>query len=143
MHMQNIFNETIEWLIYQARKLMKNKLQNELKVCGISTEQLSILNLIFTEIGHNQKQLAENSLKDGAAVTRILDVLEKKDLVRRENSPNDRREFLLYTTDKGNSVYNEAVKLVGSHTQEIDSIFSESEREQFKNLLNKLISNLK
>lgn len=140
--MLNISNDTIGWLVYKARRLMKNKLQNQLKDSGVSSEQLKILDLIASKQGCNQKELAESSLKDRSAVTRILDILEKKNLVRREISSHDRREFLLYTTEKGNGVYIEAVKVVGQETEEIDSIFNEIELEQFKNLLKKLISKL-
>lgn len=139
MLLKSIFNQNFEWLIIQAREILKNKLQNQLKDSGVSIEQLNILNLIITKEGCNQKELAEGSQKDGASITRILDILEKKNLARRGNSPEDRREFLLFTTDKGKAVYNEAVKLVEFHAREIESIFSEVEQEQFKNLLNKLI----
>lgn len=140
MHILN--NETIGALVYKARKLLKNKLQNQLKECGISSEQLSILKLIYAKEGCNQKELAEGSMKDRAVVTRILDILEKKDLVRRENSPNDGREFLLFITGKGKNVFDEAVKVVNQQTLEIDSIFSEMELRKFKDLLNKLITKL-
>ncbi|MGA2141487.1 MAG: MarR family transcriptional regulator [Brevinematales bacterium] len=140
MLMKNVFNENFEWLIIQARKILINKLQNRLKESGVSIEQLFILDLMITKEGCNQTELAEGSQKDGASITRMLDILEKKNLVRRGNSPEDRREFLLFTTDKGKAVYHEAVKLVEFHAREIESIFSEAERVQFKNLLNKLIS---
>jgi MarR family transcriptional regulator for hemolysin len=138
--MNIVNNETLGWLVYKARKLLDNKLQNLLKDCGISYEQMSILKLIYMKEGCNQKELAEGSQKDRASVTRILDILEKNNLVRRENSSNDRREFLLYITDKGNGICKKAIKVVNQQVKEIDSIFSENEQEQFKNLLKKLIS---
>ena len=94
--MNIINNESLGWLVYKARRLLKNNLQNQLKDCGISSEQLSILNLIYMKEGCNQKELAETSQKDRASVTRILDILEKNNLVRRENSSNDRRVPAIY-----------------------------------------------
>lgn len=141
-NMKYIFNETIGWLIYKARYLTKNRLQRKLKDYDISTEQWSILSMIYLKEGCNQKELAESLLKDRAALTRILDILEKKDLVKREHSPNDRREFLVYITENGRTVYNEALKVVAKNSQEINDIFSEDELEQLKKLLKKLISNL-
>ena len=140
--MNIINNEALGWLVYKTRKLLNNKLQNLLKDCGISSEQLGILNLIHAKQGCNQKEVAEILLKDRAAVSRILNILEKNKLVRRKNSSNDRREFLLYITDKGNGIYEKAIKIVNQQVQEIDSIFSENERKQFKKLLNKLISDI-
>jgi DNA-binding MarR family transcriptional regulator len=140
--MNNINNESIGWQVSKARKLLKNKLQNRLKDRAISSEQLKILNLIISKQGCNQKELAESSEKDRAAVTRILNILETNNLVRRESSKRDRREFLLYTTKKGLGVYSEAVKVLNHETNAVESLFSKTELKQFKILLKKLISKL-
>ena len=109
----NVINsESISWQISKAKKLLKNKLQNRLKDSGISSEQLKLLNLIVSKQGCNQKELGKSSEKDRAAVTRILNILEINNLVRRESSTRDKREFLLYATEKGLSVYSKAVKVL-------------------------------
>lgn len=140
--MNSIDNRTISWQISKAGKLLKNKLQNRLKDSGISDEQLKVLNLIVSKQGCNQKELGESSEKDRAAVTRILDILETNKLVKRESSNRDRREFLLYATEKGLSVYNKAVKVLDHELLAVESIFDKTELKQFKILLKKLISKL-
>jgi MarR family transcriptional regulator for hemolysin len=138
----NINNDSISWQISKAKKLLKNKLQNRLKDSGISSEQLKTLNLIVTKQGCNQKELAESSEKDRSAITRILNILETNKLVRRESSPHDRREFLLYATEKGFRVYGKAVKVLNHETGAVESYFSKTELKQFNILLKKLISKL-
>jgi MarR family transcriptional regulator for hemolysin len=140
--MQNNSNETVVWLNYKARYLMRNRLQNKLKDCGISTEQWSILSRVCTKEGCNQKELAASSLKDRAVVTRILNILEKKKLVQREISHSDRREFLLYPTEQGQVLYGKALAVINRNNEEIDSIFSENDLEQLKHLLTILTSKL-
>jgi DNA-binding MarR family transcriptional regulator len=141
--MQNTYNESVGWIIYKLRFLLKNKLQKDLTVYDITTEQSSVLSFIYMNEGCNQKELAISSLKDRAALTRILDILEKKGLVRREKSTNDRREFLIYLTDNGRKVCSKLLTIVAQNTQEINSIFNDKELEQLKYLLNKLASYFK
>ena len=136
------YPDTIGWSVYKARYLMRKRIQDKLKDCNISSEQWSVLRSVSMEEGRNQKALARMLLKDGATITRILNILEDKKLVHRENSPNDKREFLVYLTDKGHDLYINALKVVSQNENEIESIFSEPELEQLKYLLNKLVSNV-
>ena len=141
--MNYILDETsIVWLISKSRYLLKRKLQEELKGYDISLEQWAILSRVYRAEGCNQKKIAEMSLKDRAAVTRILNILEDKGLVKRKNSSCDKREFLIYLTPEGHDLYNKTATVMSQNSHEIDSMFSESELEQLEHLLNKLISNL-
>lgn len=141
--MSYILDETsIVWLISKSRHLLKRKLHDELKDYDISLEQWAILSRVYRTEGCNQKKLAEMSLKDRAAVTRILNILENKELVERKNSTYDKREFLIYLTDEGYELYTKTSELMSQSLHEINSIFSESELEKLELSLNKLISNL-
>ena len=60
-----------------------------------------MLSRISENEGLNQKEVAARADKDQPTTTRILDLLEKKGLIRREISPNDRRAFLLRMTEAG------------------------------------------
>lgn len=135
-------DETTPWLVYKARHLLKKGIQNKLKDYDISSEQWSVLNTVYLKRGCNQITLAEILLKDGATITRILNILENKKLVRREKSTHDKREYLIYLTEYGLNLYNKALPVTLQNTKEIDSIFSDNELIQLHYLLNKLILNL-
>lgn len=92
--------------------------------------------------GCNQKTLAELLLKDGGTITRILNILENKEIIEREKSPYDKREFLIHLTDKGFDLYNELLKVMLQNKQEVNSIFSTDEQKQLIFLLDKLFSTL-
>ena len=141
--MSYVFDEDdIVWASFKLRYLVKRKLQNKLKSYNISLDQWTILSIIYQSEGSNQKKLAELSGRDRAAITRILNILEYKELIDRKNSYHDKREFLIYLTDKGNDLYKETSVIMSQNVQEIKSIFSENELEQFKHLLDKLGSKL-
>ncbi|WP_321422101.1 MarR family transcriptional regulator [uncultured Methanobacterium sp.] len=140
--MQYTLEDNIGWLVYKARHVLKKRTQDKLKNYGISSEQWSVLNMVYAKGGCNQKTLAELLLKDGGTITRILNILESKDLIYREKSINDKREFLINLTDKGLDLYNELLEVMLQNKKDINSIFSTKEQEQLIFLLEKLFSNL-
>jgi MarR family transcriptional regulator for hemolysin len=140
--MQYTLDDNIGWLVYKARHVLKKRMQDKLKDYGISSEQWSVLNMVYMKGGCNQKTLAELLLKDGGTITRILNILEDKELIKREKSPYDKREFLIHLTDKGLDLYNELFKVMLQNKQEINFIFSTNEQKQLIFLLNKLFSSL-
>ena len=138
-----VFDENdIVWASFKLRHLIKRRFQNKLKKYNISLDQWIILSLIYQSEGSNQKKLAELSGRDRAAITRILNILEYKELIDRKNSYQDKREFLIYLTDKGIDIYKEAAVIMSQNAQEIKDYFNECELKKFKSLLDKLGSNL-
>lgn len=55
---------------------------------------------IYEEAGASQEKLAGNLYLDKAVVARTLILLEKKDLIRREQSQKDRRVKRVYPTER-------------------------------------------
>lgn len=138
-----VFDENdLLWVSFKLRYLIKRKVQNQLKNYNISLDQWIILSIIYQSEGSNQKKLAELSGRDRAAITRILNILEYKELINRKNSYHDKREFLIYLTDKGNDLYKETSVIMSDNAQEIRNYFNKSELKQFRFLLDKLSSNL-
>lgn len=129
-------------LLSRSTNLVKKKLSADLVDYDISLEQWAILTRAYMMEGSNQKNLAETSSKDRAAVTRILNILESKGLVERKHSPNDKREFLIYLTADGHNLYNKTSVIMTRSLREINSIFNQNELECMKNSLRKLLSNL-
>lgn len=138
-----IFDKSdILYTIIKLKHRMKRRVQNKLKNYVITFEQWYILYFIYQNEGCNQKKLAESTNKDTGAMTRSLNVLGNKGLIERKSSYQDKREFLIYLTDDGKDLYNKTSEVLSQNAQEIKSIFTEKELEQFKYLLNKLDSNL-
>ena len=68
---------------------------------GITVEQWVILKFLSEKTDLNQKELAVKSNRDPASITRTLDLLEKKDLLKRLAIPNNRRSYKIGLTIKG------------------------------------------
>ena len=75
-------------------------LNGELKNAGITPAELSYLDYLLCQDGLTQDELAKASCVDKAAVTRVIQSLEKKGVVERKADETDKRANRIYLTDK-------------------------------------------
>ncbi len=80
---------------------------------------------------------------DNGSVTRLLDQLEERGLLRRERSKTDRRVILLKLTQAGEKKIAELVPVVVDVLNSVLAEFSKAEFAQLVRLLNKLITGLR
>ena len=104
----------------------------------ITPEQYFILYKLFIKDGVPQVQLADSAFGDFPNMTRILDGLEKKKLIRRQKDPKDRRKYLILLTEKGRSSMNELKKPILNERERLFGEFSQVELAAFLNALNRL-----
>ncbi|MDP4160297.1 MAG: MarR family transcriptional regulator [Bacillota bacterium] len=109
----------------------------------MTREQWMILGKLFEQDGINQKELADQLLKEQSALTRTLDRMERDGYIKREVSPNDRRAFLVYLTDAGITLRNQIEPIAIACLEQAVKGFNEEEVNILKNLLNRTVLNLK
>ena len=86
--------------------------------------------------------LAERLLVTGASITSLVDTLERKGLVRRVRSAQDRRVVLIELTDAAQPVIDQVLtEITALHAAEF-AIFTAAERDQFVNLLARLATHI-
>src|SRR3954469_19029063 len=73
---------------------------------GLTLQQFNVLRILRGggEEGVPTLDVAERMIEQTPGVTRLLDRLEAKDLVRRQRCPKDRRQHLCWITPKGLAV---------------------------------------
>jgi len=88
------------------------RLQRNLKEAGlnITSEQWSIMYNLWVEEGLTQQELAVRTFRDKPSVTRLINNLERVNLVIRVNDKNDRRSNLIYLTKIGRKMKDEGMK---------------------------------
>lgn len=129
-------------LIYHTSLILSRNFQKNLDPFDITIEQWGVLNILYLEDGKTLKELAEKSYKDHTNITRIVDKLEKKDLIRRSSHPEDRRSYLIYVTAKGKQLRAEILPIV---EQVIDSDLrgiNLEEQQILKDLLVRICKNV-
>lgn len=70
----------------------------------ISMEQFLVMIFLWQQDGRTQQELARLTSKDKASVTRLIDGLVRRNLVKRISSRRDRRNKLIFLTDKGKTI---------------------------------------
>lgn len=67
----------------------------------ITFEMLQVLTCLWREQGISQQTLADRTVKDKASLTYLIANLEKKSMVCRREGDADRRNKLVYLTERG------------------------------------------
>jgi DNA-binding MarR family transcriptional regulator len=78
----------------------------------ITVDQWLLIENLYKNKRITHNELAKMTSKDITTVSRIIELLVKKELVMREGSPQDRRKVFLQLTQKGMDKYKEVRPLV-------------------------------
>lgn len=132
---------TIEQTIKEYRKISQKNI-GEI-VNDITVDQCLVLLILNENLNYSQKEIATLIFKDNASITRIIELMVKKEYLIRKINELDRRKFNLEITEKGISTIellspvikqNRTTALYGLSTDEI---------ELLDKILNKIITNCK
>jgi DNA-binding MarR family transcriptional regulator len=94
-------DESIGYLLKNLRVQMDRAIDGEMAELDLTGVQWGPLLLIHLGFGNTAAELARVACVDTGAMTRMLDRLEKKGLVRRARCPKDRRVVRRELTDEG------------------------------------------
>lgn len=128
-------------LIRGINRQVKQYINHALKDYSISEGQFEYFVLIYQNEGINQNNLAEIMNLNKASVTKAIKILMNEALVDRQVNDNDKRNYGLYISKKGQqlvSVFND----ISSYLSEtLMSDISQEDLEAFKILLVQLNQN--
>ncbi|MFJ7746331.1 MarR family winged helix-turn-helix transcriptional regulator [Peribacillus sp. NPDC097295] len=88
-------------MIHQTDLTLTRYIKAKLAPLNIAPEQNLILLLLWGKDGRSQNEIAKSLLKDKTNITRMLDNLEKKELITRHVNESDSRSYNVYLTEKG------------------------------------------
>lgn len=105
-HMARTKRETAEKFartIVRVNLAFRQFLQMKLKDnnMDLTFEMLQVLGCLWTEDGVNQQELADQTVKDKASMTYLIDNISRRGLVTRQEDPADRRNKLVHLTKAG------------------------------------------
>ena len=136
-------DEVFIYLIERTERQIKRYANAALKNDGIEIvpDHWAILKRIEERAAINQREIAELTFKDPASVTRALDALEEKGLVRREEMENDRRAYNIVLTPAGSALMAKITPVAQSvRAQGLKGITRE-EQAMLKSILNRIYEN--
>lgn len=125
-------------------KLIKQDLTRRFRENGIdlTPEQWTLLDELANRGELAQKELAESTFKDAPTVSRIADLLVRRELIDRKQDEDDRRKYVVKLTEQGRKIYALSAPLViearSSGWQGLD----ENDYDQLKKILNRISENI-
>ena len=96
---ESIINNIGYDVCYTARKIYQY-IGKQIIDFDITPEQLIVIKELSREEGISQKELSVKLDKDQNTVKAIIDKLERKTLIRRQENKTDKRAFSLFLTEK-------------------------------------------
>ena len=139
--------EKLETIIFytvdKAIKTYRQFAQRRLNEAGldITIDQWLVLKAILEKPDISQLEIADVVFKDAASVTRIIDLLVRKNYLERTAHDTDRRRFSLQLTDTGSDLMKNIAKVVDQNRKTALQRISEKQLEQTRQTLNTIIEN--
>lgn len=135
------FKKSVGYVISNTGRRLNQRLQQLFQDHDVTPEQWSLLICLDGHDGITHKDLAQRTDKDPANITRLVDQLERKALVRRVANPSDRRSQLLYVTESGRTNAHTLAPIEASFVAHILTDVTEDEIEAFKRFMEKINKN--
>jgi DNA-binding MarR family transcriptional regulator len=128
-------------LIGRARSALLTGLDAELEQFGLTGAQFAVLKNVADGAADTAADLCRTMHYDTGSMTRMLDRLEEKAVLRRERCTEDRRVVYLRITDTGNELLPElrtaAINVIARHLKG----FAPAEVDTLKQYLERMIHN--
>ncbi len=129
----------VEMLAALDRGLVADK---QLAPLELSAAQLIVIaNLAASEEPKSASDLCKVISYDAGAMTRMLDRLESKGLIRRNRSSHDRRLMHLELTDQGRAAYPRMREISMTVANQFLHGFTKTEARQLEGLLSRMFEN--
>ena len=105
---------------------------------NLTPPDAGILRMLGTSGGLSQQELSTRLGIHPSRLVAILDALEEQRLVERQPNADDRRQYALHLTDKGQGTLSEIGRIGREHTESLCASLSATEREQLGDLLQRI-----
>ncbi len=140
----DVLEKNYGFLLERTSKKIKQTLQKRFNAASIdlTVDQWVILNRLQHQDSQSQNELAESTYKDAPTVTRIIDLMCKKELTLRVAHEADRRRFCICLTEKGKHIFEQALPLVEQLRKDGLQHITESEYKMAMQVLAKMYKNL-
>ncbi|MBI5570111.1 MAG: MarR family transcriptional regulator [Desulfomonile tiedjei] len=136
--------ESPGFMIYRTATQMKGGLHRAFRAKGINVtpEQWTVLSSLWEADGMHQSVLACKAAKDKHTLTRILHLLEKAGLVRREAHLKDKRCRRVFLTEEGKGLKEKLVPVAADLLQSAFAGLTQEEIDTLRRILAQIMRNL-
>ena len=109
---------------------------------NLTPEQFLVMDTLWDEGVLSQQKIADIIFKDKNSVTKLIDALENKGLVKRVPDKTDRRLNQIHLTERAISIKEDITKIAIESTDGIIKDIPKEELHVFISVLNKMAKNI-
>jgi len=136
---ENFHDSQIGMLLGRANSLKDRILDQHLEVYGVTSAQFKVL-IIVAEWGLNSPgDLCRHLSLDSGSMTRMLDRLEQKQLIRRSRSEADRRQICIALTEEGQALAARLPQIGAEAMNRLAGVLDAHELAELERLLKKIL----
>ena len=137
--------ELYSFITGKASTAIARRLQKKFNQAGLNLtiEQWSVLYHLWKQDGISQQELCNASFRDKPSITRLVDNLEKLNLVKRVASEHDRRINMIYLTKQAQKLQEQTMQLADETLNEALSTVPPDRIDVCKEVLQLVYDNLK
>ena len=112
--------ELYSFIIGKASTAIARRLQKKFNQAGLNLtiEQWSVLYHLWKQDGISQQELCNSTFRDKPSITRLVDNLEKLQLVKRTPSRHDRRVNIIFLTDDARQLQEQSMEMANQTLNE-------------------------
>lgn len=125
----------VHFLLGKALQRVNQVSKSKLSPYGVTPAQYALLRRLWERDGQFGYELAEQLLLDSATITGIIDRLEQNGFIERRIDPHDRRNKLVFLTEKGRSMEAPLNQKMDEMNDEVMSSLDSIEIQRFKKIL--------
>lgn len=119
-------------------------LSHYLKEDGIplTREQWTVMAILWKADGCTQQDLADATYRDRPGITRLLDNLQKENLIERKPHETDRRTNRVFITEKGRNLEKPVIKALNKTIETATKNISNEQLETLRITFNQINENI-
>ncbi len=136
----SIKESTGYWLL-QSYNAMSESLQRRFDKYDVTVAQWPVLYSLYKDSINTPAELAEHLSLNRSAITRLLDRLEKKKLLKRIASNQDKRSVKVKLTKQGLEIMPQLAQISRETNNQFLADLSKKEIQQFDEILKKIHAN--
>jgi DNA-binding MarR family transcriptional regulator len=126
------------FLVAQVGSHAAIKFSERLAPLGLAPPHAGILRVLSANPGLSQQGLGAILGILPSRLVILVDELEKRALVERRDTPDDRRSYALHLTSKGRGLLDDIGRVAREHDAAVCAALNEKEREQLASLLGRV-----
>lgn len=136
---QQVRTGSLGWMIQRIARRLDQAMEQRLRAHGMTLQHFAVMMTSLETEGLSQTEIGVRFGMAPYAISRAVDHLETAGLLERRAHPTSRRTHTIHTTKNGRALSRDLFSIVREVNDELARPLSASERDQFRQLLERLL----